>query len=170
MKKLHLLGAVCAFLLSTPLYAAVVLDFGTGLAGSGGTIDDVEGNGTHIIGTNINIGSFEAVGTTADDVYVVTDGLLNFDTDLNTVTIDGIIYGLGINSSITLLSGSFNFNGWDYDDFGTIVNFNGAGVDSEQPPAKAGGFGLRLKAGSIGPSADYRRYTTVKSSSGSGGC
>ena len=24
---------------------------------------------------------------------------------------------------------------------------------SEQPPAKAGGFGLRLKAGSIGPSA-----------------
>jgi transposase InsO family protein len=39
----------------------------------------------------------------------------------------------------------------------------------EQPPAKAGGFGLRLKAGSIGPSADSRRYTTVKSSSGSGG-
>jgi len=37
------------------------------------------------------------------------------------------------------------------------------------PPAKAGGFGLRLKAGSIGHSADYRRYTTVKSSSGSGG-
>jgi hypothetical protein len=37
------------------------------------------------------------------------------------------------------------------------------------PPAKAGGFGLRLKAGSIGPSADSRRYTTVKSSSGSGG-
>ncbi len=37
------------------------------------------------------------------------------------------------------------------------------------PPAKAGGFRLRLKAGSIGHSADYRRYTTVKSSSGSGG-
>ena len=27
-------------------------------------------------------------------------------------------------------------------------------VDCEQPPAKAGGFGLRLKAGLIGPSAD----------------
>jgi hypothetical protein len=37
------------------------------------------------------------------------------------------------------------------------------------PPAKAGGFELRLKAGSIGHAADYRRYTTVKSSSGSGG-
>ena len=42
-------------------------------------------------------------------------------------------------------------------------------LECEQPPAKAGGFGLRLKAGSIGPSADYR-HTTVKSSSGSGGC
>ena len=38
------------------------------------------------------------------------------------------------------------------------------------PPAKAGGFGLRLKAGLIGHPADDRRYTTVKSSSGSGGC
>ena len=28
------------------------------------------------------------------------------------------------------------------------------------PPAKAGGFGLRLKAGSIGHSADCCRYTT----------
>ena len=37
------------------------------------------------------------------------------------------------------------------------------------PPAKAGGFRLRLKAGLIGRSADYR-HTTVKSSSGSGGC
>lgn len=34
------------------------------------------------------------------------------------------------------------------------------------PPAKAGGFGLRLKAGSVGRPADY---TTRKSSSGSGG-
>ncbi len=28
------------------------------------------------------------------------------------------------------------------------------------PPAKAGGFGLRLKAGSVGTSADGCRYTT----------
>ncbi|HEB66804.1 MAG TPA: DUF3596 domain-containing protein [Gammaproteobacteria bacterium] len=35
------------------------------------------------------------------------------------------------------------------------------------PPAKAGGFGLRLKAGLVGRSADS--YTTWKSSSGSGG-
>jgi len=35
------------------------------------------------------------------------------------------------------------------------------------PPAKAGGFELQLKAGSVGHSADC--YTTWKSSSGSGG-
>ena len=39
-------------------------------------------------------------------------------------------------------------------------------VTVNTPPAKAGGFGLRLEAGLIGHSADY---TTVKSSSGSGG-
>ena len=37
------------------------------------------------------------------------------------------------------------------------------------PPAQAGGFRLRLKAGSIGHAADGCRYTTSKSSSGSGG-
>ena len=36
----------------------------------------------------------------------------------------------------------------------------------EQPPAKAGGFGLRLKAGLSGLKADYK---TLKSSSGSSG-
>ena len=39
-------------------------------------------------------------------------------------------------------------------------------TSGERPPAKAGGFRLRLKAGSVRPSADY---TTLKSSSGSGG-
>jgi hypothetical protein len=35
------------------------------------------------------------------------------------------------------------------------MNITTVGVDlGEQPPAKAGGFGLRLKAGLIGPSAD----------------
>jgi len=32
----------------------------------------------------------------------------------------------------------------------------------DTPLAKAGGFGLRLKAGSIGHPADSRRYTTLK--------
>lgn len=128
MKKLQLLGAVCAFLLSTPLHAVFVLDFGSGLAGSGGTINDVNSDGSVIVGENINIGSFEAVNTSADGVYV-TDALLNFNTALNTIKIDGTISDLGINSSITLLSGSFQ--SWNYDPSGSIVNFNGGGVDTK---------------------------------------
>jgi len=42
-------------------------------------------------------------------------------------------------------------------------------IETKQPPAKAGGFGLRLKAGSIGHLADCCCYTTWKSSSGSDG-
>ena len=34
------------------------------------------------------------------------------------------------------------------------------GIAVNTPPAKAGGFGLRLKAGSVGHSADCCRYTT----------
>ena len=106
--------------------SAVVIDFGTGLAGSGGTIDDVFGDGTHIIGTDINIGSLEAVGTSADGVYVV-DALLHFDTNLNIISVDGTVAGLGINSSITLLSGSFDY--WNYDAGAINVSFSGGGVD-----------------------------------------
>jgi hypothetical protein len=43
-------------------------------------------------------------------------------------------------------------------------------TEVNEPPAKAGGFGLRLKAGLIGHAADScSLYTTLKSSSGSGG-
>ena len=42
-----------------------------------------------------------------------------------------------------------------------VSDYGSPGVFVNTPLAKAGGFGLRLKAGSIGPSADYRRHTTV---------
>jgi len=42
-------------------------------------------------------------------------------------------------------------------------------LEVNEPPAKAGGFGLRLKAGLIGHTADScSLYTTLMSSSGSG--
>ena len=44
--------------------------------------------------------------------------------------------------------------------------FSNASETGERPPPKGGGFGLRLKAGSVRHSADY---VTWKSSSGSGG-
>ena len=133
MNKLLKLFAFAAYLsvaiFSTNVSAVAILDFGTGGAGSGGTIADVSvlGDGTHIVGTAINIGSFEAVGTSNDGVHAVTSGFLNFDTGANTITIDGIIAGLGINASIPLLSGSFTT--WTYDDSLPTVVFNGSGVD-----------------------------------------
>ena len=114
--------AVAAF--STNASAApVVIDFGTGLAGSGGT---VVYDGTDVIGTGINIGSLEAVGTSLDSVYV-TNALLNFNTSLNTITVDGTIAGLNINTSITLLTGSFN--NWSYSSNGFSAVFSGDGID-----------------------------------------
>ena len=127
MKKLGIFGAICVFILSSPLHAAVVIDFGTGLGGSGGTISDVFGDGSHIIGSDVTIGSLEAVGTSADAVYV-TDAALDFDTDLNFIKVTGTVIGLGINNSIELLSGSFN-PGWTYTATGISAAFNGYGVD-----------------------------------------
>ena len=95
---------------SVPLNAAAtyVIDFGTGLAGPGGTITDT---GTTISGANIHIGSMIVQGTASSDGTYEVDALLNFDTNANTLSIFGNIASLGIVDD-TLLSGSittFNF-------------------------------------------------------------
>jgi hypothetical protein len=83
--------------------AAYVLDFGTGLAGAGGTITNAGGS---ISGSNIFIGSLIVDGTTTSNGTYVVDALLNFDTSANTISIVGNIATLGITGE-TLLSGSF---------------------------------------------------------------
>lgn len=105
MKKSRLLGAVCAFVLSAPLQAAIVIDFGTGLLGSGGSINY---DGTNATGTDILIGSLDVQGTTSANGTYVVDALLAFDTMADTITIEGTIAALGINVDTVLLSGSFN--------------------------------------------------------------
>jgi hypothetical protein len=105
MKKSRLLGAVCAFVLSAPLQAAIVIDFGTGLLGSGGSINY---DGTNATGTDILIGSLDVQGTTSANGTYVVDALLVFDTMADTITIEGTIAALGINVDTVLLSGSFN--------------------------------------------------------------
>lgn len=91
-------------LASIPLNAAaaVVIDFGTGLAGPGGTISY---DGVDTTGTDILIGSMIAQGTAADGTYV-TDAVLNFDTAANTITIVGDVPVLNI-FGMPLLTGSF---------------------------------------------------------------
>jgi len=92
-------------LASIPLNAAatVVIDFGTGLAGPGGTISY---DGINTIGANINIGALTAQGTPINAGTYVTNAILNFDTAANTISIVGDVPGLGI-APTTLLSGSF---------------------------------------------------------------
>jgi hypothetical protein len=111
---------------SIPLNAAAayVIDFGTGLAGSGGTITDL---GTTILGTNILIGSMVVQGTATSDGTYVVDALLNFDTNANTLSIVGDIGSLGITGD-TLLLGSFTSYGLNFYPGPTEV-FDASGTD-----------------------------------------
>jgi hypothetical protein len=92
-------------LASIPLNAAaaVVIDFGTGLAGPGGTISY---DGVNTTGANINIGALTAQGTPINAGTYITNASLNFDTGANTITIYGDVPGLSVGPT-TLLSGSF---------------------------------------------------------------
>jgi hypothetical protein len=134
--KQLLLGSIMTGLMAAPAAASVVLDFSTGLAGSGGTIKNVGGM---IVGHDILIGALTVVGTASKDgVYTVDGsgkggfGLLNFAVPASgvggTFSISGDVPTLGISSIIPLIvSGSFSnaaFNG---------VFFSGGGSDTENP-------------------------------------
>src|SRR3990172_6286982 len=103
-------------LYAVPVHAVPVLDFSTGIDGTGGTITP----GATITGSGILIGTLNVIGTTAmDGVYDVsgagvgTSGstaLLSFAYDgggTNWLTIVGGISSLSIADGTTLLSGSF---------------------------------------------------------------
>ena len=118
--------AVAAF--STNVSAALaVIDFGTGLAGPGGIIDDVNNDGSYITGDGIKIGSLSTVNTGNDGTFV-TEAVLNFDTNEGTIEVIGGIAILGIADGTTLLSGTFS--DWTYLGSG---NFFGSGIDTKDP-------------------------------------
>ena len=114
--------AVAAF--STNASAALVIDFGTGLLGGGGTISF---DGTNAAGTDISIGALSVQGSGATDGVYVTDALLNFDTAADTITVDGTVAGLGINTQVNLLSGSFT--DWSFTNIAGVDVFTGTGPD-----------------------------------------
>lgn len=123
-KGLKMLGAAAAaaVLMAVPAQAATVIDFQSGLSGTGGTIS---WDGTNLIGSNIPIGAVVVSDApTNNGVFVVSGtaagsgggsyGSLNFNTstDSNFLSITGCIQQLGIGgttscSPVTLLSGSF---------------------------------------------------------------
>ena len=130
MNNLTRILALVGYLVCTAIpqtaAATYVIDFGTGLAGSGGTITDT---GTSIVGTNINIGSLDVQGTASSDGTYAVDALLSFDTGANTISIFGDIPDLSI-SGVTLLSGTFTSS--DYTVYpGPTEVFSASGSDTK---------------------------------------
>jgi hypothetical protein len=101
--------AALAILLAVPARAATVIDFSTGLAGTGGLLT---WNGTNLTGTNIPIGAVTISGaTTGNGVYAVNGtvtaqnpglyGDLDFNTGTgNFINIAGCIPGLSIGTLV----------------------------------------------------------------------
>lgn len=105
MKKLlSVLSTVLAAVLFSvvPVKAITMIDFGTGLAGTGGIMTF---DGTNYTGTDILIGSMNVAIDGVFTNYEV-DAVLNFDTAADVISISGSIDDLFITNSI-LLSGSF---------------------------------------------------------------
>lgn len=111
-------------LVATNASANAILDFGTGITGTGGTLTTLAGG--NVAGSGINIGSLTVSGTGFDGVYAVTNGVLSFNTLANSISVVGDVLGLG---NQTLLSGTFG--GFTFDT--TFLAFNGWGVDTKSP-------------------------------------
>ena len=109
-------AVLAVVLYAVPVHAVPVLDFSTGIEGTGGTITP----GATITGSGILIGTLNVIGTTAmDGVYDVSGAgvgtsdstaLLSFAYDgggTNWLKIVGGISSLGVADGTTLLSGLF---------------------------------------------------------------
>jgi len=133
------IGVAVVMAVASPARASAVLDFGTGLAGQGGTITLKNGI---VTGKNIFIDAFTVAGSPGhNNVYNIDGGgrghsgpaaLLNFTTGPNggTMSIVGRIPGLGLTSNIPLIT-SGAFSAWTYTP-GTN-SFSGQGVDVINP-------------------------------------
>jgi hypothetical protein len=114
VKKMLFMASVVALFtcLCLPLANATpIIDFGTGLAPSGGTITLLPGN--NATGVAIPIGVLNATGLPGGSMQFITSGgaggfaSLDFNTVTNTITITGGIPDLDIPDGTVLLSGSF---------------------------------------------------------------
>lgn len=105
MKQIrNLLAAALALVMAAAIPAGAVtwIDFGTGLAGPGGTIAY---DGVNYVGTDILIGSMTVANEGVATGYEV-EAYLNFDTAKDYITITGSVADLQISDAV-LLSGSF---------------------------------------------------------------
>ena len=146
LKRLKMLGgaAIAAVLLAVPAQAAPVIDFSTGLAGTGGTIT---WDGTNVVGSNIPIGAVTIEGATQNNGVFIVSGLattrfgsfgdLDFSTGPNSnfISIAGCIAALGIGGMnangqctqpATLMQGTFT--GWDTDSNDGLIAASGEDI------------------------------------------
>jgi hypothetical protein len=136
------MAIACAAIVAVaaPARASAVIDFGSGLAGQGGTITIKNGV---VTGKNILIDAFELMGVQGHSGIYNVDGagkglkgastaLLNFTTGPNggSMSILGRIPGLGIMSNIPLIASGV-FTTWMYDP--TKAVFYGEGHDVVNP-------------------------------------
>jgi hypothetical protein len=127
LSKIAALSAAILLSLSViPAQAAPIIDF---IGGTGGTITDVGPGSGDFVGTNINISFVQLIDTPANEgLHAVTDGLLNFDTAADTITISGAVPSLGI-AQQTLLSGSFS--NFSFGPNGPFFSFTADGPDTK---------------------------------------
>jgi PEP-CTERM motif len=115
-RSLLALIAVAVTLSLSAANAVTVIDFQTGFGGSGGIINigaNVTGVGIFIdtvtiVGAPVNNGVFDVEGAGVCGDAVGGCGLLNFDKNLNTITLMGSIPALGILAPVNLLSGDLS--------------------------------------------------------------
>jgi len=120
------LGILACALAGVPAFGAIIIDFGTGAAGNGGTIVQ---SGSNATGTNILIGSLNYQNGASNTTYTMS-GLLSFNTAANTISITGSIPTLGITSPITLLTGSFtSFS--VANPISNLIDVSGSGPDTK---------------------------------------
>lgn len=146
MKRIVMLLVIalmsCAFLLSfsqVPAQASIVINFGTGSAGSGGLISLIGLNAT---GSNIPLDTLNVTGAPGAGVYDLSgDGVsndltgsavLNFDTVANFITITGGVPTLGISINTVLLSGSFS-SFTILQPYPNVLGIYGQGTDTKDP-------------------------------------
>jgi len=110
-------------------HAFAIIDFGTGALEDGGILTYLGGNNSS--GVNIPIGSMRVSGTPYfNGESIVTDGVLNYNTSLNTVTIYGSVFGL---PDANLLTGSFSSFTTIFTAGRSLMLINASGPDTKSP-------------------------------------
>ena len=179
LPKVVIASAAMLMLSVATAKASMVIDFGTGFGGAGGTINIVTGNVTGsgifidtvtIVGAPVNNGVFDVEGAGVCGDAVGGCGLLNFDKTLNTITIMGSIPALGILAPVFLLSGDLSGGVNVLIDNGVTGSITASGRDAKarelllaiglDPATQFGFFGFSTGVNGTGQGSPYTVIST----------